>query len=136
MRVLLQRVSSACVTADGETLGEIGAGLVLLVGFGRNDDASVAAPMAARVCGLRVFEDDDGRFQYSANDVGGELLAVPQFTLYGDTRRGRRPDFTAALAPARFSTGLWRPLTRRLAAGWPAAGSAPAWRCSLSMTDR
>lgn len=101
MRVLLQRAASASVAVAGETIGEIGPGLVLLAGFGAGDDASVIAPMADKVCGLRVFEDEAGRFQYSVNDTAGDLLAIPQFTLYGDTRRGRRPDFTAALAPQR-----------------------------------
>jgi D-tyrosyl-tRNA(Tyr) deacylase len=100
MRVLLQRAASASVVVGDRTVGEIGRGLVLLTGFGDGDTATVIAPMADKICGLRVFEGDDGRFQYSVNDIAGDLLAVPQFTLYGDTRRGRRPDFTGALAPA------------------------------------
>jgi len=103
MRVLLQRAASASVTVDNQVIGRIERGLVLLSGFGASDDDSVLGPMADKVCGLRVFEDEKGRFQYSVNDVAGDLLAVPQFTLYGDTRRGRRPDFTGALAPARAS---------------------------------
>lgn len=103
MRVLLQRVSSASVHVGAEQLGKIGRGLVLLAGFGADDDASVIAPMAEKLCGLRVFEDDAGRFQHSVNEIQGGLLVVPQFTLYGDTRRGRRPDFTGALEPGRAS---------------------------------
>lgn len=100
MRVLCQRVASASVVVDTRTIGEIGRGLLLLIGFGEGDDSSVVRPMADKVCGLRVFEDN-GRFEFSVEDVGGELLAVPQFTLYGDTQRGRRPDFTRSLAPDR-----------------------------------
>lgn len=101
MRVLLQRVSSASVEVDRTTVAATGGGLLLLTGFGDGDDASVLAPMADKVCGLRVFEDDRGRFQHSVDDTGGDILVVPQFTLYGDTQRGRRPDFTTALAPDR-----------------------------------
>ena len=95
----MQRVSSAAVTVDGEQVGAIGSGLLLLVGFGRGDDASQLAPMADKVAGLRVFPDAAGRLHHSVRDTGGGVLAVPQFTLYGSTRRGRRPEFTDALAP-------------------------------------
>lgn len=101
MRVLLQRVSSASVDVDGQPIGAIDRGLVLLVGFGTGDDASVLAPMCGKILGLRVFEDDAGRFQHSVAEIKGDILAVPQFTLYGDSQRGRRPDFTQALAPDR-----------------------------------
>ena len=84
-----------------EVTGEIDRGLLLFTGFGSGDDDSVLSPMARKICGLRVFEDDAGRFQYSVNEIEGGLLAVPQFTLYGDTRKGRRPDFTGALHPDR-----------------------------------
>lgn len=99
MRVLLQRVASASVEVNGAAVAEIGRGLLLLAGFGAADDASVLAPMADKILALRVFEDERGRFQYSVVETGGDLLIVPQFTLYGDTRRGRRPDFTGALGP-------------------------------------
>lgn len=101
MRVLLQRVASASVVVGDRTIDAIGHGLLLLTGFGEGDDSSVVSPMADKICGLRIFEDDEGRFQFSVRDVRGELLAVPQFTLYGDTQSGRRPDFTQALAPDR-----------------------------------
>lgn len=101
MRVLLQRVASASVSVGGQTVAATGPGLLLLTGFGAGDDTTVLAPMADKIRGLRVFEDDRGRFQYSVDETGGDLLVVPQFTLYGDTQRGRRPDFTAALAPDR-----------------------------------
>jgi D-tyrosyl-tRNA(Tyr) deacylase len=101
VRVLLQRVSSASVRVGGEIFGEIGQGLLLLAGFGTDDAAALLPPMADKICGLRVFEDERGRFQHSVVDVGGAMLVVPQFTLYADTQRGRRPDFTGTLAPDR-----------------------------------
>jgi len=101
MRLVLQRVSSASIVVDENPIASVGRGLVLLTGFGSGDDASVLAPMADKVCGLRVFEDEDNRFQYSVIDMAGEILAVPQFTLYGDVQRGRRPDFSGALVADR-----------------------------------
>jgi D-tyrosyl-tRNA(Tyr) deacylase len=99
LRVLLQRVSQAEVRIAGESVGAIESGLLLFVGFGRDDDESVIAPAVNKIRNLRVFPDDQGRFQFDIQTHGGSVLAVPQFTLYGDTNRGRRPDFTAALAP-------------------------------------
>jgi D-tyrosyl-tRNA(Tyr) deacylase len=99
MRVLVQRVCSARVTVDGHEVGAIGPGLVLLVGIGRGDGPDEVAWIAKRVAGLRIFENDEGRMAHAVADVGGAVLAVPQFTLYGDCRRGRRPDFTAAALP-------------------------------------
>ncbi len=89
----------ASVATGGRTLGEIPTGLLLFVGFGSRDGPTVLAPMVDKVLNLRVFPDQLGRFHHSVTDVGGALLAVPQFTLYGDTRRGRRPEFSSALAP-------------------------------------
>lgn len=100
MKVLLQRVSAASVTVAGEEVAAIGTGLLLLVGFGHGDDGTDVAHMARKIAGLRVFAGDDWRLQHSLLETGGAVLVVPQFTLYGDTRKGRRPDFTAALAPA------------------------------------
>jgi D-tyrosyl-tRNA(Tyr) deacylase len=99
MRVVVQRVSRAQVAVDGETTGAIGRGLLLLVGFGHGDGPDELDWVARRVAGLRVFEDDADRMNLALADVGGAVLAVPQFTLYGDCRRGRRPDFTAAALP-------------------------------------
>lgn len=107
VRALLQRVSRAAVRADGETIGSIGTGLVVLLGVGRDDDDRVAEALARRVCGLRVFADDEGRTNRSVVDVGGEVLAISQFTLYADTRRGRRPGFTDA-APPEAAERLYR----------------------------
>ena len=100
MRALLQRVSRAAVRADGETVGAIGRGLVVLLGVGRGDDAATADALARRVVELRIHEDEDGRTNLALADVGGSVLAVSQFTLYADTRRGRRPGFAGAAAPA------------------------------------
>jgi D-aminoacyl-tRNA deacylase len=99
MRVVLQRVTRASVTADGATLSEIGPGLLAFVGIGRGDPPGHAERLAEKVAGLRVFEDDDGKTNRSLADVGGEVLVVSQFTLYGDVRKGRRPSWTDAEDP-------------------------------------
>jgi D-tyrosyl-tRNA(Tyr) deacylase len=99
VRALLQRTSGARVRVDGEVVGEIGAGLVVLLGVGPDDDEAVADALARRTTELRIFDDADGRTNLSLLDVGGEVLVVSQFTLYADTRRGRRPGFTGAAAP-------------------------------------
>ena len=99
MRALLQRVTSASVSIDGRTVGAIGPGLVALLGVADGDDESDARYIVDKVVNLRIFADDAGRFNLSALDVNAALLAVSQFTLYADTRRGRRPDFTKAAAP-------------------------------------
>lgn len=99
MRILLQRVSSGAVVVDGDTVGQIAAGLVALVGFGAGDSERLLLPMAQKLVQLRIFSDPEGRFNRSLLDCNGELLLVPQFTLYADARRGRRPDFAGALEP-------------------------------------
>ena len=100
MRALLQRVTGASVTIDGETAGAIGVGLVVLVGISRDDSEAEAAHIVDKAVNLRIFSDSEGKFQHSALDIGSDLLVVSQFTLYGDTRKGRRPSFTKAAAPA------------------------------------
>jgi D-tyrosyl-tRNA(Tyr) deacylase len=100
VRALLQRTSGARVRVDREVVGEIEAGLVVLLGVGPDDDDPVADAMARRITELRIFDDAEGRTNLSLIDVGGEVLLVSQFTLYADTRRGRRPGFTGAAAPA------------------------------------
>lgn len=117
MRALLQRVSRAEVRVGGRAIGSIGPGLVVLLGVGHGDDEATADALAKRVCELRIFEDDEGRTNRSLLDVGGEALVVSQFTLYADTRRGRRPGFTDA-APPDLAIELWR----RVAAGIEAQG--------------
>jgi len=99
MRLLLQRVTRASVLVDGETVGAIGPGLVALVGVGADDTPAVAAALARRTVDLRIFRDDAGKTNLSLLDVGGEVLAVSQFTLYADTSRGRRPSFIRAAPP-------------------------------------
>ena len=99
MRVLVQRVSRARVTVAGETIGEIGRGLLLLVGIGQGDGTREVQWMAEKIAGLRVFPDADGRMNRSLIEVAGEALVVSQFTLYGDCRRGKRPSFTGAAVP-------------------------------------
>ena len=99
MRALLQRTIGARVRVGGEVVGEIGAGLVVLLGVGPDDDESVADSLARRITELRIFDDADGRTNLSLVDVAGAVLLVSQFTLYADTRRGRRPGFTGAAAP-------------------------------------
>ena len=99
MKILLQRVTRASVRVQDEIVGAIGKGLLLLVGFGQTDSTAVLTPMANKIANLRVFPDERGRFQYSLLDTGGAALLVPQFTLYADTRKGRRPDFTGSMKP-------------------------------------
>lgn len=99
MRALLQRVSRASVTVDGRVVGQIGRGFVVLLGITHSDGPAEAEWVAAKVAGLRVFDDEAGKMNRSLSDVGGELLVVSQFTLYGDARKGRRPSFTDAAAP-------------------------------------
>ena len=99
MRALIQRVTGASVSIDDSTVGSIGAGLVVLLGVTDGDDEADARYLADKVANLRIFADEQGRFNLSALDVGGELLVISQFTLYADTRRGRRPDFTRAAGP-------------------------------------
>lgn len=99
MRVVLQRASRGSVTIDGSVVGEIGLGLVLLVGFTEGDDPETVRWMAEKVLGLRVFSDAEEKMNLSLEDVGGDLLVISQFTLYGDTRKGRRPSFLKAASP-------------------------------------
>ena len=99
MRALLQRTTGARVRVDGSVVGEVGRGLVVLLGVGPSDDDAVAESIARRVAELRIFDDEAGRTNLSLVDVGGGALVVSQFTLYADTRRGRRPGFTGAAAP-------------------------------------
>jgi D-tyrosyl-tRNA(Tyr) deacylase len=99
MRAVVQRVSRAQVTVDGEITGEIGPGLLVLVGVGRDDTKTDAVYLAEKIAGLRVFEDQAGKMNLGVHEIGGSVLAVSQFTLYGDVRRGKRPSFDAAAAP-------------------------------------
>jgi D-tyrosyl-tRNA(Tyr) deacylase len=99
MRAVVQRVSRARVTVGGETTGEIGRGLLVLLGVGAGDTRADADYLAEKTVGLRIFEDAGGKMNLSVSEVGGALLVVSQFTLYGDARRGKRPSFDAAAPP-------------------------------------
>ena len=99
MRIVLQRVKDASVTIGGERISEIGKGLLLLVGVEGGDEESDADWLAEKVAGLRIFNDEGGKMNLSLRDVGGEVLAVSQFTLLADTRKGKRPSFVRAAAP-------------------------------------
>jgi len=104
MRLVIQRTSGARVDVDGSTVGEIGPGIMVLVGFGKEDtaelpDSKVWNTMIDKMIGLRIFEDEEGRMNLSLADVQGDILLVSQFTLYASCKKGRRPSFTAAAAP-------------------------------------
>ena len=117
MRALLQRVSEASVTVDGEVIGQMGQGLLVLLAIGEGDTDEDLAFITAKVPALRIFEDDQGRMGRSLADTGGGILLVSQFTLYADLSRGRRPSFTGAMAPGPASG-----LVDRAAAIWRASG--------------
>ena len=111
MRVVLQRVKQGSVSVAGRKIAAIGRGLVLLVGIGPEDSEATANTMAEKIATLRIFEDEQGKMNRSIQDIAGEALVVSQFTLYADTRKGRRPSFTAAALP-----DLARPLVECFAA--------------------
>ena len=115
MRALIQRVSSASVAVRGDVVASIGGGLLVLVAVGRDDSAEDATYVVDKTVSLRVFPDADGRFDRSALDERAELLVVSQFTLYGDTRRGRRPSFTEA-APPEEADALFADVVQRFRA--------------------
>jgi len=119
MRAVVQRVSRASVEVDGRRVGAIGPGLLVLLGAGAGDGAAEVAYMVDKVVNLRIFPDEAGKMNRSVLEVGGGVLAVSQFTLYGDARKGRRPAFTGALEP-----GAAEALYLELVAGLRAAGVA------------
>lgn len=100
MRALVQRAAEARVSVGGEVIGEIGPGLCCLVGATHDDSPESARRLAGKIWNLRIFADENGQMNRSVAETGGEVLVVSQFTLYGDTRKGRRPSFVAAAAPA------------------------------------
>ena len=100
MRAVLTRVKSASVAIDGETVGQIGRGFLILLGVGPNDTEKECRYLAEKALGLRVFEDENGKMNLGLEQVGGQVLVVSQFTLYGNCRKGRRPSFTEAAPPA------------------------------------
>lgn len=106
MRAVVQRVRSADVSVNGRSVGHIEHGLLVLLGVTHGDSAPIGARLAEKVAGLRIFEDTEGRMNLSLTDVGGAILCISQFTLFGDVRRGRRPSFDAA-APAALAEPLY-----------------------------
>jgi D-tyrosyl-tRNA(Tyr) deacylase len=114
MRAVVQRVSSARVLVGGEAVGEIGAGLLVLLGVSREDGPEAAAYVAGKLVDLRIFEDDEGKMNRSVLESGGAVLVVSQFTLYADCRKGRRPSFDAAAAPG-IARQLYEDVVRRVA---------------------
>jgi D-aminoacyl-tRNA deacylase len=115
MRAVVQRVSRAKVSVDGWTTGEIGLGVLVLVGVAHEDTEADVNYMADKIAGLRIFEDEEGKMNRSVIDVGGSVLAVSQFTLYGDVRRGKRPSFDAA-APPELARRLYELFVERIRA--------------------
>ncbi len=101
MRAVIQRVSGADVTVNDTSVGSIGKGLLVFLGVGPDDDEEALQYMVRKTIGLRIFEDSEEKMNLSVSDIGGEILVVPQFTLYGDCRKGRRPSFTDAASPGK-----------------------------------
>ena len=122
MRAVVQRVTRASVAVDGRTIGEIGAGLLVLVGVGRDDEPSDAKWLAEKLAGLRIFHDEQGQMNRSVVDTGGAVLLVSQFTLHGDARKGRRPSFITAADPA-----IAKPLYESVGASLAALGITVAY---------
>ncbi|HEV2118478.1 MAG TPA: D-aminoacyl-tRNA deacylase [Terriglobales bacterium] len=118
MRAVIQRVSRARVTVNGETVGEIGPGLLVLLGVGHDDTEADADYLAEKVAGLRIFEDSDGKMNRAVGENDGAVLAVSQFTLYGDVRRGKRPSFDAAARPEQ-ARSLYERFVQRIRAAGP-----------------
>jgi D-tyrosyl-tRNA(Tyr) deacylase len=121
MRALIQRVNRASVSVDGQVVGQIGPGLCVFVGVTHSDDEHIAAKLAERVWRLRVFDDDAGFMNVPVAEAGGEVLVVSQFTLYGDTRKGRRPSWAAAARPEQAA-----PLIERFCAALAGLGASMA----------
>jgi D-aminoacyl-tRNA deacylase len=130
MRALVQRVSDASVTVDGQEVARIGRGLLVLLGVRRGDGETEADRIASKVLALRVFEDDAGKMNLSVGDVGGEVLCVSQFTLYGDTRKGNRPSFVVAAPPEEAE-----PLYERVRSALDAQGGVFGARMSVALTN-
>lgn len=130
MRAIVQRVSSASVAVDGETVASIGRGLLVLLGVRDGDGEAQADKVAAKLEALRVFEDDDGKMNLSVRDVGGEVLVVSNFTVYGDTRKGNRPSFVDAARPE-----VAEPLVERVRAALGAQGGRFGARMAVELVN-
>jgi len=130
VRALVQRVSEASVTVDGEEVGRIGPGLLVLLGVRRGDGDAEADRIAHKLLALRVFEDADGKMNLAVGEVGGEVLCVSQFTLYGDARKGNRPSFVDAAPPEEAE-----PLYERVRAATGAQGGVFGARMNVALVN-
>jgi D-aminoacyl-tRNA deacylase len=130
VRALVQRVSDASVTVEGEEVARIGPGLLVLLGIRRGDTEAEADKLAAKLLALRIFEDDAGKMNVSVRDAGGEIICVSQFTLYGDTRKGNRPSFVDAAPPDEAE-----PLYGRVRDALGAQGGVFGARMAVALTN-
>jgi D-aminoacyl-tRNA deacylase len=130
VRALVQRVSDASVTVEGEEVARIGPGLLVLLGIRRGDSEVEADKLAAKLLALRIFEDDAGKMNVNVRDAGGEIICVSQFTLYGDTRKGNRPSFVDAAPPEEAE-----PLYERVREALGAQGGVFGARMAVSLTN-
>jgi D-aminoacyl-tRNA deacylase len=130
VRALVQRVSDASVTVEGEEVARIGPGLLVLLGIRRGDTEAMADKLAAKLLALRIFEDDAGKMNVSVRDAGGEIICVSQFTLYGDTRKGNRPSFVDAAPPDEAE-----PLYERVRDALGAQGGVFGARMAVALTN-
>jgi D-tyrosyl-tRNA(Tyr) deacylase len=130
VRALVQRVSDASVTVEGEEVARIGPGLLVLLGIRRGDAEAEAHKLAAKLLALRIFEDDAGKMNVSVRDAGGEIICVSQFTLYGDTRKGNRPSFVDAAPPDEAE-----PLYERVRDALGAQGGVFGARMAVALTN-
>jgi len=135
VRAVVQRVSEASVRVDGRVVGEIGQGLLVLLGVGQGDTEADAEYLADKSVNLRIFEDEAGHMNRSVLDVGGSLLVVSQFTLYGDCRKGRRPSFTAAAPPEQAEALYERFVARARASTVPVATGRFGARMAVALVN-
>jgi D-aminoacyl-tRNA deacylase len=135
VRAVVQRVRDCSVAVDGRVVGSIAGGLLVYLGVGRGDTEGSVPPLVDKVVHLRIFPDEAGKMNRSVKDIGGSVIVVPQFTLFGDVRDGRRPSYTAAAEP-QIARGLWEAVMRGIAAeGLTVAGGEFAARMDVSYVN-